>query len=459
MKITQLLHNSLGLLLILIIACDNDDRLLESSTQQIEFSYEGGTQTFTVECDEDWCLYGVPDWLSPSAVSGIKTNDIKLTAMANDSRLDREQVISIRSNDGRKSIGIRVVQFGDVQGRLLSVDNTSKRFFNGISSFEYDDSIVVNSTIDWTITGPHWVGASLDGFVLDMNGEIRKGTGTIYLRTREEYQGNEAREGIIRIQSISGNTNIEIPVVQLGIGDIKCTNVITLSDGFACKFKYGYAVNYFKYMVYEGSRDDVSARDVVYGLKGGPWDIKNELPVVGLKPETDYSLCIVGFYDLTHFNNTKVNTESIRTSSNVNQPRAVIENVRKKEDGWYYDITMNQFANGYYNWVLRDNAKSNETSLYAFAFAFYKMNNEFYYTANRLISVPTDYGSHFIATWAVGSDGKLSGVIDFYRVTVSNENIPLHSTPQVEHIMDIDARMKTGEHPLVYKTFNLELSR
>ncbi len=414
-------------MLLSLTACQEDDvSLLGSDVSLVEFEHTGGSQTIKIESDADWSIYGLPDWLNVSVYSGINTQEVTLTSTANNTGLDREHELTIRSNDSKKALAIRILQHGDARGRLLQVDNINKKYFNGETSFDYEDSVVVNSSLQWTITGPSWLSARFNDRPTEMNGELRQGSGTLLLRVNSSYYAENEREDTIRIQSETGDILHKIPVVQLGGLDIVPVNMVVLTDVFFCNFKYGTFVKSFSYSVYNDeiveayrSYDLLNPRVENSISKKANATKTQYLAYQGLTPETYYNMYLVPrpgdaeddqYYDTLYH-------KRFQTPSDIGQPRAIISNVYLKDGKWHYDVTMNQFAKGYYFSVLSGTFVGKSK-----AYIAYRLYNEIkagnikmhdtnaYAIQNRSDDV-------IFASWAIGADGKLSDMLDIYRAS------------------------------------------
>lgn len=400
--------------------------MLSVANSQLEFTHEGGIQTITVESNDDWSLYGLPTWLEASRISGINSQPITLTAQRNLTGLDREQTLTVRSNNSKRVQTIKVKQYANAAGQVFTVDKTSVKYFNGTTS-EREDSIVLESSVRWKITGPSWLAMDFKGEPSRMTGEMRDGSGTIYLRCCESYSGEETRKDIITLQTEYGDETIQIPVEQMGIYDVKCVDMHILSDGFWVSYKSGIYTKYIMKVLYKGI---VNPEEKA----GEQWSyIDKEYTTLysNLSPDTYYTLMMRAMPSESQYY-TKTNAEVIRTATEENQPRAEICDVMQTDDGdWKYSIKMNEHAKGYY--ITRfSNTNLVKTSYARSMYNYIGTEYVGYYEEDE---TGINYGDCTIIAWAVGKDGTLSNVVDMYKFISSSSSLaPVwHVKPYMEH--------------------------
>lgn len=422
---------------LLLLSCEkNDETSLSCDADTIEFSDAGGSKPLRVESDGDWSIYGSADWLVCSATSGIKTQDIALTTLQNKTGKDRTVELTIRTNDGQNVRAVKVVQYANAEGRLLMVDDVSKKYFNGTSTFTYEDSIIISSSVRWTIKGPAWLSASLNNKVLPMNDELHEGSGVVYLRGSSSYSGADAREDVVTLKSEAGDVTITIPVEQLGKEDIKCVGKVVVTEGLACRFKYGSGVTKFKYKLFTGtaSADELTFDNTTQWASASMTATVFYRSQVKLEPATEYVLYTRGL------NLTKVNQEVFQTPSADNQPRAVIADVRKETDGWTVGVTMNSLTGGYYfahapsNWY--------DMGVGYIAYKFYSSISKGsinLQVTNARYKVTTN-DDVTLVVWPVGKDGTLSGVLELYKATVDAAETPMAARPVIQLVGTLDVQ-------------------
>jgi len=401
----------LVLLSIIISSCEDISKSsLVCDTKEIEFSYSGGEKKILIESDADWSIYEVPEWLVVSEYSGVKNKEVLFTAIPNETGIDREKEITIRANDNKSICSIKIKQFAYAEGRILQVDNTFEKYFNGNTSYEYEDSIVIKSSIPWTIKGPSWLGARFEGTPTPMNGEVREGSGVLSLRGSEQNLSYESLTDTICISSELGDIVYKIPVIQLGAEDIKCVNIVTLTSGFAFKVKAGCQVLSFKYKVFDGllSEEDIAGEDTDSWQDTDLLLYDFNISKANCNPNNNYTVFMRG---LTL---NKYNVHTFHTPSETNQPRAEIKNFVSGPSSYSFDIVMNQYAKGYYCVSLNDNwYNKSEIDIAYNLYQNIKNGKLKYYTQDKALSIKAETG--IIVTWAISEDGNFSGVLDIHK--------------------------------------------
>ena len=185
-----------------------------------------------------------------------------------------------------------------------------------------------------------------------------------------------------------------------------------ISDGFWCFFKYGNQIQDIQFGVEEGIVTTEQVAEKQWQKVGGTGGMTKS----GLKPDTDYTICTKGMPSDNRVYK-KVNIETIHTPSDINQPIATIEDVEQREDGkWDFKTIMNQYAKSYYLIVYGSNNKNKTYYAHLLHNAIEK-NTASSYTQNKSFYI--DDGNKIILTWAVGDDGKLSDVVDAYKIYAS----------------------------------------
>lgn len=337
----------------LFTACSDDKEEtflhVDAENNTLTFQKEGGTQTLTVSSNSDWGINGLPDWISTNAVSGINEKTVQLTAVPNETGLQRNADFTIRTNDGKNTISVKVIQLGSSKGDYLEVDDTSMKVFGGAIKF-HEDSIIVNSSVQWTIEGPSWMQATFNNVRLSLNADVtRSGSGTIYLSVEANTE-MENRDGVIRLQSMQDNKTIEIPVLQLGTGSVSPIETVILANGYACGFKYGRDVKWFSYKLFEG---DATNSDLEID-KVQDWPYANATSTIlfttdGLKPNTQYTLYMLGI-DSDYYFARQFSSYTFITPSDARQPLVAISNAQLGETGWHWTAVPNEYTTGFYSY-------------------------------------------------------------------------------------------------------------
>ena len=411
----------LFLLIVLICSCeDNVESTLICDVNQLEFSYTGGEKTIKIESNADWSIYEVPDWLTVSIYSGINSQDVTFTVEPNMTGLDRQGEISIRSNDSKKICTLSILQFASSEGRILQIDNSDTKYFNGNTSFEFEDSIMINSSIRWTIKGPSWLNARFGTTPTEMNGEFREGSGVLYLRANVQYVGDESLKDTKYIQSEIGDIVHKIPVVQMGAEEVKCFKVLALTNGMAFKVKTGSKVLSFTYNAFKGNKsvNEMAGEDYLSWPSSGLMLYNPIIYVSGLEPDTDYTLMMRTFI-YNKINDKTFCSCTFHTPSSASQPRAIVQNLKRQQYAygnaysWNFDVKMNDVAKGYYCLTLNEGWYGKPDIEIAYSIYQEIKKGEYHlFTQDEALSTQGDSSGIVILTWAVDEKGNLSNVLD-----------------------------------------------
>ena len=400
---------------LVFTACPDDEvtfLTVKENMTTLEFSKDGGSLVLSVQSNTDWSISGISDWISLSAVSGINDKDLTVVALSNDTGVERQTDFTIRSNNGKHTIVVTIKQAGSGSGNYFEVNSMEKKIFSGNLSAA-EDSIVVNSSVRWTIEGPSWLSASFNNVRLSLNADvIREGSGTIVLSVTSQNGEEESREGVIRIQSLSDNSTLEIPVEQVGKDMIIATNIVKLTDGFACDFKYGVSVAYFSYKTFEGtaSYDELAISEVQNWNYG---EAKNNIvySVGGKSPNTVYTLYTIGINSERYFT-SHMNITTVRTPEDFHQPIASIENPTLMDDGWHYTVRPNEYTTSYYLFSNSGTTYFNRNNAYIAYHIYRSIKRGLSPKSTNSVSwVYRSLNDCVISTWAVGAGNTLSGRI------------------------------------------------
>lgn len=431
MTYKTLLYSTLMFSFCLMTSCnDDDDSTLNIATTEMVFDHIGGVQTLTIDCNDDWSIYGLPEWIEASSSSGINSQTVTFTASENTTGLDREQLLTIRTNDSKNMHTISVRQYAYEGGPVFTIDDTSLRYFNG-SYQGYENYIDITSSSKWIITGPDWIRMSFDGKQSAMNGELRAGSGTIRLSVYMSNDSQDMREDTITIRKYDSDEVFTIPVVQLGLYDVMCVNLYVLSDVVWTDFKFGSKnIQYIQCGIEEGVKtaEEMADKTWNYVGKGTTRYFSN------LKPDTDYTICMRGKKTTTSYYK-KVNVEVIHTPTDVNQPRALIEDVEFRDGKYYFSTKMNQYAAAY--WTYEVSGISHSKAWYVED--FYWTDNAKRHTTNKNWSLSNT--NRTVLTWAEDQYGYVSDVVDMYQFSyIGSSSAPVwQQTPQIEHLGTINA--------------------
>ena len=264
-------------ILVMCVLCgcsdsDNGSSVLSVGSDILSFSYEGGTQSLTINSDGKWGITKMPEWLSASVVSGTGNGEVKLTAVRNESRSDRSGFVLVYSDNSEQNTVVQVDQTG-THASQITFDSQEEKVFGGRASTYLEESVKLMCDTEWEVEGPAWMNLVYDGEVYALGGKTHhKGSGTIYLLVNETYTGDDARRDTVYFRTLSGESDAKIPVCQLGKNDIHCIKPILSPEGFFCYLKSGSNVEYMVIMAYEdGKQPSPLTYDVFnywYSLQG-----------------------------------------------------------------------------------------------------------------------------------------------------------------------------------------------
>lgn len=348
--------NCLLVMLALCVLCgcsEIEDEVVNSQLSvnpgQLEFPYEGGSLTLNIENNTDWGISDLPEWLSASAVSGIRNTTITINAEYNTDNSNRTAHFYVYTHDGQKKAEVVVTQGGTHSSPII-IDNTTEIVFGGDISTNYEGPISIVCDTQWTIEGPSWLFAVFNDTSFSLGKKnICSGSGTIYLAAIETYTGDVTRYDTIYIKTSSGEASAKIPVCQLGKNEIRSYKEVVLSDGCAFQVKYGINVKGLGRFIYEGEIPS----NLTYADMNAEWTLtKTSERTVhvfhSLKSGTDYTVCWIGINADNHYAPmADLNQCKIHTPSDVNQPRAHFSEPVFSDNQWYLPIHPNKFASSY----------------------------------------------------------------------------------------------------------------
>lgn len=412
------LNYCLGVLLTLLaFSCNEkpEETSLMINPGELTFATEGGSLTMTVQSNADWTIVTSPDWVTLSAVSGVYNKEVVATAEFNEGTAERSGVLTIRSNDGQQLRTINVLQ--QAQGLstgMLYVEDTSTRCFGGLQ-FE-KTSILVESNVEWTITGPEWLNIIYNYRYTPLSeGVTLEGTQEIELQTAGVNKENEDLEGVVRITSKRTREVIEIPVVQLGALNVRVDETLTLADGLAVTFKTGCYVDGVLYKIAEGrvlesERTLTDENMSTWGIYQLPED-GNVIGFDGATPGTGYELVTYGVNIAGQRRSLYGSSIVLTTPYVAGQPYACIESIYYDNNSysWLFPVKRYNNATGYYVYY------TEYPALYGYSKSllawFFKKDIEkgecALFTEDDTFQITT--GNHImIEVWAANENGELS---------------------------------------------------
>lgn len=247
---------TMGLLSVIVLsACETDtDSLLTTSTTQMTFAPDGGSQVLNVESNTDWSVSTNADWIDVYPMSGNKNQSVTIKVSTTDNLLENKTTIVVRTMDGKKIVNIGVNVLGSLvkTGKYLDIRNHKTRIYLG-GDEGIIDSLHVRSNMEWDIRGPEWIEA-WDGDrwrPLSKDRGVIRGEGIkyVYIRTARDNTNEDDLEDVITVSEyLSGNYAYEINVSQIGSLTARPNIVATLCNGLAFDWVCGCKVDkiYFK---------------------------------------------------------------------------------------------------------------------------------------------------------------------------------------------------------------------
>lgn len=308
---------------------------------------------------------------------------------------------------------------------FLTVD-VNQLYFEGQQGVSA--SLSIQSNAQWNISGiPSWLQAS-----------STSGEGNAHITFTTLSSNKTSQELYATISISTGNINREVSVHQAGINASNCSaepnTVVTLSNLVACDFSYDSNVKYFYAAIATTSWDDRMTDDEIIS-KITSNDSGRMTPSDGyvisfpsLSERTKYNIYTVAFD-----NNGKhgdLIRKSITTKSSTNQAQATFSSVSYTSSQWKWTTKTNAYTDYYYMWFVANSYPD----LYYYndgivAWYFKRALDE---DVDKSIFAPIKNGGDWVATkdgnyfdaitWAVGSDGELSGIVNRYKGSVSNSS-------------------------------------
>lgn len=158
----------------------------------------GSAESFTITCNKDWIITGVPNWLNISQTSGNGNATIKLTAKENYTGAEERspEIIEITASD--KSATLKVSQKGI--GQIFNVTGTPVKLAssaNAVGTFTINTNIpfTVSSKADW----------------LEVTPTSGNSTTTITVKAKTANPTSSERSGTISISNaLFGSYNIDV---------------------------------------------------------------------------------------------------------------------------------------------------------------------------------------------------------------------------------------------------------
>lgn len=347
-----------------LCGCSDSEKgssVLSVGSDILSFSYEGGTQSLTINSDGKWGITKMPEWLSASVASGTGNGEVKLTAMQNEGRSDRSGFVLVYSDNAEQNTVVQVDQTG-THASPITFDSQEEKVFGGRASIYLEDSVVVMCDTEWEVEGPAWMNLVYDGEVFALGGKTHhKGSGVIYLFVNETYTGEDARRDTVYFRTLSGESDAKIPVCQLGKNDIHCIKPILSPEGFFCYLKSGSNVESMVIMVFEdGKQPSPLTYDVFnywYSLQGatnadygdGTYFVKyyyypQTFGASFFQSDTDYNIYMLGINSSGYYAPlSKVSQHTFHSLSDAQtRPKVEIKDVKIENGKLQWTVSPNE---------------------------------------------------------------------------------------------------------------------
>ena len=230
------------------------DGTLSVNISSVEFEPEGGSQTIQVTSNSGWNVSGNQSWLTVNTTSaqaptsGSESKIITLTANENNTSADRTCTLTFTTTDGNSSAIVSVTQkkpkpFITVNGAAsVNPSPFPGMFGSGKSGVDYKIGVVVNSNIQWTMSGNEdwlYVSTTSGSNTVDM---------TIYPKT--ENNSSTPRKAIITLSGSGASANI---VIEQEGGKPVCyvlpANEVALYDRMGWEYTATSNVNKFQWIL------------------------------------------------------------------------------------------------------------------------------------------------------------------------------------------------------------------
>jgi hypothetical protein len=366
-------------ILVMCVLCgcsdsDNGSSVLSVGSDILSFSYEGGTQSLTINSDGKWGITKMPEWLSASVASGTGNGEVKLTAVRNESRSDRSGFVLVYSDNAEQNTVVQVDQTG-THASQITFDSQEEKVFGGRASTYLEESVKLMCDTEWEVEGPAWMNLVYDGEVYALGGKTHhKGSGTIYLLVNETYTGDDARRDTVYFRTLSGESDAKIPVCQLGKNDIHCIKPILSPEGFMCMLKSGSNVESMVIMVFEDGKQPSPLTDDVFYYWHSKQGAINVDPGDGtyfvsyfyfpktfgdnfFQSDTDYNIYMLGINSSGDYAPlSKVSQYTFHTLSDTQiLPKVEINNVVIENGKLLWTVSPNEYTSMYMTQVYSKN--------------------------------------------------------------------------------------------------------
>ena len=443
----------LAMLTLVMLLCACPDPVTETETlltvnkAELEFPFEGGEQSLTIESNSNWTIVSPETFITTNPSQGSGTQEVKVTVTKRQNVQDETFTLVVRSDDGTKTVNVKItIKGGLFTERRLTVTNLGNIMeFNGQRHAE--DSIIIATTVDWEIKGPEWIEAwdgarwrPLSQTTGNISGKAsEKQLWIVKLRTTSANDDEDNRTGEMTIsEQLTGELPSTYRIEQAGKHAVLMRFGVALYNSICCDFVCGNDVQAFYYYV----SDKMPPTSEIFD----DTNVKNNWNLA----YPDYFIAKWALKENTkHYLVTRAVTKSgtlsnwcfpnsFYTASSLNQPQAPIEKIYQTNGGWHVKIGMNDLAAGYSALYYEEsNLLYGRPDVMIAWFLQYLIQTDV--EAREALelqalvpfegTVPINGNIHLF-TWAVGKNGRFSGVTDsFCSSNDKQRKTPPHSVP------------------------------
>lgn len=331
---------------MLLTSCDKEiETALTTSTQTLQFTADGGSQTFKIQSNNSWSIIPSASFATISPMTGFADATVVVVLPEYEKMESRNCTLSILSDDGTKSCSVSIEQKGATA--TLDVD-IQELIFEATAKCERTIKVTSNTT--WSVSNlPSWLNASSTSGNKDAS---------ITFTTSSDNNSSKAREAEITISEASGKS-CTVKVSQTGKYAPDCQlyvhDVVSLTNSVAFLLTWDLDVSYFYIGMWYDDLTSVSDEEIVATIKEKWTPATIESQYTGYiydyedNPGTEGNLCIVGFNaEHQHGDLTIVKMSTLEDGS---YPQAYFEKYPNYsyEDGcWLWSIKKSGKCSYYY---------------------------------------------------------------------------------------------------------------
>ena len=421
---------------MLLTSCDKEiETALTTSTQTLQFTADGGSQTFKIQSNNSWSIIPSASFATISPMTGFGDATVVVVLPEYEKMESRNCTLSILSDDGTKSCSVSIEQKGATA--TLDVDIQELIFE---ANAKCERTIKVTSNTTWSVSNlPSWLNASSTSGNKDAS---------ITFTTSSDNNSSKAREAEITISEASGKS-CTVKVSQTGKYAPDCqlyvSDVVSLTNSVAFLLTWDLDVSYYYIGLFDDDLTSVSDEEIVAVLKEEwtPETIEpnrsNYVYNYEDEPGTASTICIVGFNkEHQHGDITIVKVSTLEAKD---YPEAYFDGGVPQysyEDGcWYWSIKKSGKCSYYYQHTVC--VPSIEEVYYYVLYTDAGVLWKLLYEENILNQEPwltdapfyADPGSinteRYIHVTTIGADqsGKLGGVINRAFNYISDTRTPI----------------------------------